>query len=152
MIIDNWMHLITTNWIDIEMTLKKVNTLIIDLDNTIFDWFAFWYASFNPIYERIKEISEKDTSEVEEDIRKFHRKHGTSEYSFLIEKLEVLNNIDKEGDRRKQFKTALRASQKGRDENLQLYESVFKSLWDIKKREQKLLHILNPWHFIVHID
>lgn len=121
------------------MTLKKINTLIIDLDNTIFDWFEYWYASFNPIYEHILKLSENDVSEVEKDIRRVHQNHGTSEYSFLIEKLKVLKNIDKKGDRREQFKTAIRASQRGRDQNMQLYDSVFKSLWDIKKKGTKII-------------
>ena len=121
------------------MTLKKIDTLIIDLDNTIFDWFAYWYASFNPIYEHIIKLSENNVSEIEADIRRVHQHHGTSEYSFLIEKLSVLNNIGEEGERRDQFKTALQASQRGRDQNMQLYDGVFKSLWDIKKKGTKII-------------
>jgi len=32
------------------MSTKVIDTLILDLDNTLFDWFAVWYASFEPIY------------------------------------------------------------------------------------------------------
>ncbi len=35
------------------MARKTVDTLILDLDNTIFDWFAVWYATFEPIYNEI---------------------------------------------------------------------------------------------------
>jgi hypothetical protein len=34
------------------MPRKAIDTLILDLDNTVFDWFAVWYASFRPMYER----------------------------------------------------------------------------------------------------
>jgi len=44
---------------------KITDTLIIDLDNTIFDWFAVWYASFHPVYKKIKEVSGASTEEVE---------------------------------------------------------------------------------------
>lgn len=121
------------------MTLKKIDTLIIDLDNTIFDWFAVWYASFEPIYQAILAASDKSKSEVETDIRRVHQFHKTSEYSFLIEKLEVLKNIDNGGDRRTQFRDAILESRMGRDKNMQLYEGVFKSLWDIKNKGTQII-------------
>lgn len=119
--------------------LRKIDTLIIDLDNTIFDWFAVWYASFNPIYNAVLENSNKSTELVEEDIRRVHQQHRTSEYSFLIEELNVLKNIDKNGDRRSQLSDAIRESQVGRDHNMRLYEGVFKSLWNIKSKGTKII-------------
>lgn len=121
------------------MTLKKIDTLIIDLDNTIFDWFANWYASFDPIYQEIVAVSTNSVAEVEEDIRRVHQYHRTSEYSFLIEELEVLENIDEKGGRREQFREAIQKSRLGRDNNMQLYDGVFKSLWDIKNKGTKII-------------
>ena len=108
--------------------LKKIDTLIIDLDNTIFDWFSVWYASFHPIYEGVVSRSNCSQDAIEKEIREIHQKHRTSEYSFLIDELNVLKNIDKNGDRREQLKECIQASQSGRDKKLELYDGVFKSL------------------------
>lgn len=90
--------------------LKKIDTLIIDLDNTIFDWFSVWYASFHPIYEGVVSRSNCSQDAIEKEIREIHQKHRTSEYSFLIDELNVLKNIDKNGDRREQLKECIQAS------------------------------------------
>ncbi|NQY82097.1 MAG: HAD family hydrolase [Alphaproteobacteria bacterium] len=119
--------------------LKRIDTLIIDLDNTIFDWFKFWHASFEPIYENILSASNNSKDEVEADIRRVHQKYRTSEYLFLIEELTVLNNIDENGDRREQFCDAIVKSRRGRDKNLRLYEGVFNSLWAIKNKGTKII-------------
>ncbi len=47
------------------MARKIVYTLIIDLDNTVFDWFAVWYASFKPIYDGVVARSGKSPEVVE---------------------------------------------------------------------------------------
>ena len=119
--------------------LKKLDTLIIDLDNTIFDWFSVWYASFHPIYEGVVSHSNCSQDAIEKEIREIHQKHRTSEYSFLIDELNVLKNIDKNGDRREQLKECIQASQSGRDKKLELYDGVFKSLWDIKNKGTKII-------------
>lgn len=64
---------------------KVVDTLIIDLDNTIFDWFAVWYGSFKPIYDEILSVSGSDAQTANASIRRVHQNRRTSEYSFLIE-------------------------------------------------------------------
>ena len=114
--------------------LKKIETLIIDLDNTIFDWFSVWYAPFHPIYEGVVSRSNCSQDAIEKEIREIHQKDRTSEYSFLIDELNVLKNIDKNGDRREQLKECIQASQSGRDKKLEPYDGVFKSLWDIKNK------------------
>jgi len=119
--------------------LRKIDTLIIDLDNTIFDWFAVWYASFRPIYDAIKTFSDKSIEEIEADIRRVHQLRGTSEYSFLIEELDVLQNIDKDGDRRQQFSKAIQDSQSKRDKIMKPYDGVFQSLWNIKNKGTKII-------------
>lgn len=121
------------------MNRKIVDTLIIDLDNTIFDWFAVWYASFKPIYDEIVSVSGKSRDEVDAAIRAVHQMRRTSEYTFLLEEVEVLSALRTEGDIRKTFGNAIDASQHGRDNNLKLYPSVFRSLWDIKKAGTKII-------------
>lgn len=121
------------------MPRKAVDTLILDLDNTLFDWFAVWYASFDPIYTEIIRTSGKSPEEVEADIRRVHQARRTSEYTFLIDEIGVLKDIREAEDIRVRFHGALEASRRGRDENLKLYSSVFTSLWDLKKKGTKII-------------
>ncbi|MCW2319317.1 FMN phosphatase YigB (HAD superfamily) [Rhodoblastus acidophilus] len=118
---------------------KLVDTLIIDLDNTIFDWFAVWYSSFKPIYDEIIAVSGKPLDEVNASIRAVHQARRTSEYTFLLEEVEFLESIRQAEDIRSKFRGAIEASQRGRDQNLKLYPSVFRSLWDIKNSGTKIV-------------
>jgi len=66
------------------MNRKEIDTLIIDLDNTIYDWFAIWYASFCPIYNAIIEKSGASEEIVQRSIREVHQRRRTSEYTLGI--------------------------------------------------------------------
>ena len=39
------------------MNEKEYTTVITDIDNTLFDWFEFWYNSFESMLTKIEEIS-----------------------------------------------------------------------------------------------
>lgn len=121
------------------MTRKTIDTVILDLDNTIFDWFAVWYASFRPIYDDIIKISGKPASEVEASIRKVHQQHRTSEYTFLLEELDLLETQRSNSSIRDVFREAIEKSRAGRDQTLKLYPSVFPSLWDLKQKGTKIV-------------
>ncbi|WP_322994036.1 HAD family hydrolase [Castellaniella sp.] len=121
------------------MSRKTIDTLIIDLDNTIFDWFAVWYASFIPIYNDILRVTGRPASEIEADIRAVHQVRRTSEYTFLLEEIEALKDIRQTEDIRVRFHDAFEVSRRGRDLNLKLYPSVFRCLWDIKRKGTKIV-------------
>jgi FMN phosphatase YigB (HAD superfamily) len=121
------------------MPRKVIDTVILDLDNTVFDWFAVWYASFRPVYDEIVRVSGKPVEEVEADIRKVHQQHRTSEFTFLIEEIDCLKDVRASGDIRDTFKEALDRARVGRDQTLKLYSSVFPALWDMKKKGTKIV-------------
>jgi FMN phosphatase YigB (HAD superfamily) len=129
------------------MSPRKIDTLILGLDNTIFDWFAMWWASFQPIYNEILAASGRAQDEVEADIRRVHQTRRTSEYTFLIEELDVLSEIRAKEDIRTRFHDALEASQHGRDQSLQLYPTVFSSLWRIKNAGTKIIGYTESMRF-----
>lgn len=129
------------------MLPRKIDTLILDLDNTIFDWFAMWYASFKPIYDEILAASGRPQDEVEADIRRVHQTRRTSEYTFLIEELDVLREIRAREDIRTRFHNALETSRHGRDQSLQLYPTVFSSLWRIKNAGTKIIGYTESMRF-----
>jgi FMN phosphatase YigB (HAD superfamily) len=121
------------------MSRKTVDTLILDLDNTIFDWFAVWYASFEPVYNEIIHVTGLSPEEVQKDIRAVHQTRRTSEYTFLIEEVATLQAIRQKEDIRTRFHDALELSRRGRDQTLKLYPSVFRCLWDLKRKGTKIV-------------
>jgi phosphoglycolate phosphatase-like HAD superfamily hydrolase len=64
--------------------------LITDLDNTLWDWFEAWYASFSAMLTRLSEMSGVPEVVLEREIRAVHQARGTAEYSFLLRELPSL--------------------------------------------------------------
>jgi hypothetical protein len=55
-----------------------IELLITDLDNTLYDWFDFWYHSFTAMLDQIVVISGIPREQLEPEIKKIYEKHGTS--------------------------------------------------------------------------
>ena len=70
----------------------KVSCVILDLDNTLYDWFHMWYSSFHPFLEEVSKISGVSEEELKAEFRTIHKKYGTSEYAFRLQKCEKLKN------------------------------------------------------------
>jgi hypothetical protein len=68
----------------------KKTALITDLDNTLFDWVELWLNCFSSMLDSIVEISGIDKAKLLPEIAAVHQKHGTSEYSFLIDEVPSL--------------------------------------------------------------
>jgi len=124
---------------DFKVIKKTVDTLILDLDNTIFDWFAVWHASFKPVYDEIVRLSGRDENTVQADIRAVHQKQRTSEYTFLIEDVTSLTETRKSGDIRQIMSDVIETSKRARDQALKLYPNVFRSLWALKANGTKIV-------------
>src|SRR4051812_10486935 len=67
------------------MSRKKIDTLVVDLDNTLFDWLALWHDSFVITFREIASLV--GDAAAEDAIRRIHQDRGTSEYRFLVEEL-----------------------------------------------------------------
>lgn len=115
-----------------------VSVVVTDLDNTLFDWFEVWYRSFSGMAETLRRETRLDEADLYGAIRTVHQKHGTSEYSYLLDELaelvpEIAALRDAPGG-----PTGLRSSVAaylaGRQAGLKLYPTVFKTLWELKRR------------------
>lgn len=71
-------------------TGRKRTLLITDLDNTLWDWFAAWHASFSAMLDRLTQLSGVPASVLEPQIRGIHQARGTAEYSHLLNELPAL--------------------------------------------------------------
>ena len=74
------------------MLIKK-SVLITDLDNTLFDWVELWLNCFSTMLDGIVEISGIPKEQLIPEIAAVHQRHGTSEYSFLIEEIPSLKIV-----------------------------------------------------------
>src|SRR4029077_19361275 len=87
--------------------LPTKTALITDLDNTLFDWVEIWVRCFGPMLEKLAELSAVPKEVLIPEIRTVHQKHGTSEYSFLIDELPSLRPLLRDQPARYVFAPAI---------------------------------------------
>lgn len=114
--------------------IPKKSALITDLDNTLFDWVELWLCCFSPMLDGISKISGLSKEKLIPEIAAVHQKHGTSEYSFLIEELPSLQPILNGRPATKVFAEPIKTYRDQRRKNLKLYPTVAESLLKIKGR------------------
>jgi FMN phosphatase YigB (HAD superfamily) len=71
-----------------------VKLLITDLDNTLYDWVGFYVPSFLAMVNEIQRVSGLPVEALKAAFKRVHENHGTSEYAFAIEELDVLADVD----------------------------------------------------------
>lgn len=110
----------------------KKKVLITDLDNTIFDWVGLWHACFTAMMDKVVEISGISFDTLKPEIRRVHQRHGTSEYSFLLEEIPALTDKFPNQNLVEVFHSAIDAYRAERRKRLELYPTVAEALLKIK--------------------
>jgi FMN phosphatase YigB (HAD superfamily) len=113
------------------MNAPAKSAIILDFDNTLYDWVEQWYAAFRPMFDEIQRISNLPADLLKSEIRKIHQRHHTSEYSFLIEELEILRDGSVENTVQK-YRSAIAKSRSAREQHLRLYPNVIETLQALK--------------------
>lgn len=67
--------------------MPRIALLIVDIDNTLFDWFDVWYTSFGAMLDAVLATTGIDRTVLLEEIRELHRRHATTEYTWLLHEL-----------------------------------------------------------------
>lgn len=80
---------------------RKVNFVVTDLDDTIWDWLKMWHNSFEPYLKRISSEFKIDIEILKKDFKEIHQKYGSSEFSFVFNELKSLSQ-----DQKDKFNTA----------------------------------------------
>ena len=114
--------------------LPTKTALITDLDNTLFDWVEIWVRCFGPMLEKLAELSAVPKEVLIPEIRAVHKKHGTSEYSFLIDELPSLRPLLRDQPARYVFAPAIEVYRDQRRKWLRLFPTVAETLLQIKGR------------------
>jgi FMN phosphatase YigB (HAD superfamily) len=123
------------------VTVENVNNvgnsrpglLVTDLDNTLWDWFAAWHASFSAMLERLIEISGVPAEVLEPQIRAVHQARGTAEYSFLLDEVPALVEASGSVPPSKRYDDALHQLHSRRRATTRLYPGVLEALTSLKQ-------------------
>lgn len=113
--------------------MKAKSVLITDLDNTLFDWVEIWHKTFATLFDHVVKQTGLDPAEIKDSIRPVHQKHGTSEYSFVLQEVDLLAPFIGENEAHVVFADAINASQEARRSALILYPTVMETLQGLKK-------------------
>lgn len=112
----------------------RKTTLITDFDNTLYDWFHMWQASFSAMLTEIERISSIPRAQLLPEIRVVHQRYGTSEYAFLIEELPSLRAKFPGQNLEVLFDDAIHAYRSVRKRSLRLYDGVRDTLIELRSR------------------
>jgi FMN phosphatase YigB (HAD superfamily) len=121
------------------MAEMKKTALITDLDNTLFDWVELWLNCFSSMLDSIVEISGISKEQLIPEIAAIHQKHGTSEYSFLIEEIPSLRSVVNGRKATDVFAPSIKIYQSKRREYLRLFPTVAETLLKIKGRGTRII-------------
>ncbi|EIU6859187.1 HAD family hydrolase [Pseudomonas aeruginosa] len=114
-------------------------TVITDLDNTLFDWVELWLNCFSAMLDEIVRISGVPKEVLIPEIAAVHQKHGTSEYSMLIEELPSLEKVLSGRPAVDVFASAVQAYRDQRRKYLVLYPGVAETLQELKARGTRII-------------
>lgn len=132
------------------MQKPRVTAVITDLDNTLFDWVAIWYAGFKPLLDGLAAATDIPVDTLEQEFHEVHQRHGTSEYAFSIQELpSVLAKYPSE-DLPQKFKEVIHASRKGRKQATVLYPEVLTTLRLLRSKGCLIVGYTESMAFYTH--
>jgi FMN phosphatase YigB (HAD superfamily) len=117
----------------------RCSVLITDLDNTLWDWFAIWHASFSALLSGVVAKSGVPEDKLVKEIRQVHQEHRTSEYAFLLQELPSLQRLHPGQDIRAIYDDALHAHRSARKQTASLYAGVVETLTAMKQSQTLLV-------------
>ena len=114
---------------------KRVNFVVTDLDDTIWDWLKMWHNSFEPYLRRISNEFNVDIELLKRDFKEIHQKYGSSEFSFVFNELKSLTQDQKDRINKSDGnnKSIIHEYNHLKKNNLTLYDGVVETLKKIKE-------------------
>ena len=112
---------------------------MLDLDNTVWDWFEAWYESFKAMLDELTLASGIPLEQLKTEIKEVHQARGTSEYSFLLEELPSVSALRGNRGVRELFDSVMHAQNSKRFHSTRLYPGVISTLQEIRSRGVKVI-------------
>jgi FMN phosphatase YigB (HAD superfamily) len=116
--------------------------LVCDLDNTLYDWVAYFVSSFYAMVDQVVQITGCDRNMLLDDFRLVHQKHHDSEHPFALLETNTIKNIYKDDDWTtiaRKVDPALHAFNSARKQNLQIHPGVRETLTILRQKGIKLV-------------
>ena len=119
------------------MTRKYEKLLVLDIDNTVFDWVSYYVACLNTLFEKVEQLTGVPVAVQAAESKTVFERQGSIEYPFLIQELpSVVSHYEGNVE-----KLLSEATEEGRiafknkaSEYLVSYEGVKETFEEIKKR------------------
>lgn len=124
--------------------MPPIQLVVLDLDNTLYDWIGFYIPSFLVMVRELSNATGISEPELKSSFKRVHERHGSSEYAFAIEELDVLKTTVSDLDTRKVFErygTAIEAFRDTRRKTLRLYDGVTETLQYLRSTNKKLVAV-----------
>jgi phosphoglycolate phosphatase len=114
---------------------QATELLITDLDNTLYDWLGFYIPSYGAMIAEASRISGLDVHELNQSFRRVARRHGTTEYAFALQELDVLPEVrrgESPAEIVRKYDSAVHAFRSTRKRSLKLYPGVHRGLQQLR--------------------
>lgn len=119
-----------------------IKLVIVDLDNTIYNWVDFYVPSFNAMVKELVQLTGIDEQALRESFKRVHQKHKTAEYAFSIEELDVLSESNAGltiPEILQKYNPAIKAFRSMRKKTLHLYDNVIETLEKLRPKGKKIV-------------
>src|SRR5690242_7307895 len=113
------------------MSRPPISLVIIDLDNTVYDWLTAFVPAFYAMVREAAPLIGVDEEQLLNDLQVVHRKHGDSEHPFALLETRAVQRafFQKSHEQIAHFlDPAFHAFNRVRKQNLRLYEGVYETL------------------------
>lgn len=111
--------------------IGPIGLLILDIDNTLFDWFEFWSSSFGAMIEAVAQAAPIAKEQLLSEIRVVHTQHGTSEYAFVLNEVPCISGLPS-AQREDVIRVGRDAYRAAREKSERLYPGVLSTLTVIR--------------------
>lgn len=72
---------------------KSVSLVVLDLDNTLYDWVHYFVCSFYDMIEEVVRITGCDREQLLDDFREVHQRHSDSEHPFALLETKTIREL-----------------------------------------------------------
>lgn len=114
------------------MPRPRVEVVVTDIDNTLYDWVEMWSRAFEAMLARLVADSGVPRATLERELYAVHQRHGTTEYAFAIQELPSLAARHPGEDLVVRYAPAIDEYRAIRRQTLRLYPDVAATLRAIK--------------------
>lgn len=114
---------------------KQISLVILDLDNTVWDWITIWYKSFSSMINKASQISKIEKEILFRETKTIFESKGTSEYSFVLTEMpSLLKKYGNADSILTNLKPAIWAHRNARHKYSKLYPKVLSTLRTLKEK------------------